>query len=78
MNFEPIWIVWLITVLASFGIIEGATLVNKQKGDTLSENTRKWIGLLSQDTKKRAAGAAVFAGTALGLVVWFVLHIFGL
>lgn len=70
------WVGWLVAVVASFGVLEGIALGNRADGDTLSENTRRWIGMFA-GTRKRAAGAAAFAGTVLGFAVWFVVHILG-
>lgn len=74
---ESVWAWWLVCIVVSFGVLEGIALINKRKGDTLSEYTRKWIGL-GDNGWKRTLGAAAFAGTLLGFVTWFVLHIFGL
>jgi hypothetical protein len=68
------WAIWLGLIVASFGVLEGIALFNKKSGDTLSENTRKWIGL-KENGFKRVAGASVFAGSILGLAAWFVVHI---
>lgn len=68
------WAIWLASVAVSFGVLEGIALLNKKDGDTLSENTRKWIGL-KENGVKRVAGASIFAGTILGFATWFVVHI---
>lgn len=34
------WLAWL----AAFAVLEGATLVRKRPGDTLSEHVWKWFG----------------------------------
>lgn len=67
-----IWAVWLAIVAASFAVLEGIALVRKKDGDTLSENTRTWIGT---DKKWKTWGAAGFAAALIGFVIWFLPHI---
>lgn len=70
---ERIWLIWLVVVAASFAILEGIGLVNRKKGDTLSENTRRWLGITP---KKRMTAGAIGLGVALvGFVIWFWPHI---
>ncbi|MFB8026004.1 MULTISPECIES: hypothetical protein [unclassified Streptomyces] len=63
------WIVWTLWVLF-FSVYEAATLANRKKGDTLSENTRR---LFRIHTSK--AGRAIFTVGWLGFSGWFLLHI---
>lgn len=67
------WAVWVLgLVLGGFAVPEALAIKNKQGGDTLSENVRRW---LHTDTP---GGGATFAGTWLTLLVtwlWFLGHI---
>jgi hypothetical protein len=72
-----LWAAWLIFIVVTFAVLEGIALVNHRAGDTLSENTRRWIGLYAEHRWVRAAGAGLFAGACFGLVGWFVPHILG-
>jgi hypothetical protein len=69
------WGTWLIgLVLAGFLIPEGIAIKDKQGGDTLSENVKRWF---HTDTP---GGGWTFAGTwltAAGAWVWFLGHILG-
>ena len=40
-----LWIAWLAAVALSFGVLEGAALLSRAPGDTLSENLRRWLGI---------------------------------
>lgn len=67
------WAVWVLgLVLAGFAVPEAHALFNKQSGDTLSENTRRWF---RTDTP---GGGWTFAGvwvTLLAVWLWFLGHI---
>ncbi|WP_329317342.1 hypothetical protein OG723_44095 (plasmid) [Streptomyces sp. NBC_01278] len=63
------WIIWTLWTLL-FALFETAALVNRRKGDTLSENTRR---LFRVRTSK--AGRAIFTVGWLGFAGWFLLHI---
>lgn len=67
------WAVWLVLVAVSFAILEGAGLVNRKTGDTLSENTRIWLGI--RKGQWRTKGALAFIVALLGFVAWFIPHI---
>jgi hypothetical protein len=67
-----IWTVWLAVVAATFAVLEGIALVRRQPGDTLSENTRHWLGT---DRTWTTWGALGFVIALVGFVVWFVPHI---
>ena len=59
------WIFWLVM----FAVVEGWALVNKDRGDTLSEHVWKWFKIREkprQWTWRRAA-LAVF-------LVWLLVH----
>lgn len=66
------WTIWLAVTAVSFAILETAGLLNKKEGDTLSENTRTWIG--TEKTWK-TWGALGFVAALVGFVIWFVPHI---
>ncbi|MGC4950917.1 hypothetical protein ACLQ2N_32595 [Streptomyces sp. DT224] len=63
------WIVWTLWT-ALFALFETWALINKKKGDTLSENTRALFR-----TRTSKAGRAVFTASWLGFSGWFLLHI---
>lgn len=68
-----IWAAWLFLVALSFALLEGLALIKKAEGDTLSENTRHWLGIRAG--KWRTAGAFGFIAVLVGFVVWFIPHI---
>jgi len=67
------WLIWLVgLVLSGFAVPEGLAIKNKQGGDTLSENVRRW---LHTDTP---GGGSTFLGVWLTLLftwLWFLGHI---
>ncbi|WP_326554661.1 hypothetical protein [Micromonospora sp. NBC_01813] len=67
-----IWTAWLIAVAVSFAVLEGIGLINRKPGDTLSENTRHWLGV---DRGWKSAGPIGFIVALVAFVVWFVPHI---
>lgn len=67
-----IWAIWLVVVAASFAILEGIALVKRKPGDTLSENTRRWI---RTDKGWKSAGPLAFMAALIAFVVWFLPHI---
>jgi hypothetical protein len=71
-RWAQIWSWWLLIVALSFVLLEGTGLVNRKTGDTLSENTRRWLGI---DRTWKTWGAAGFAGALVAFVVWFIPHI---
>ena len=73
MSWSSVWLVWLAVTAVSFGALEWATL---EKGETLSENLRRWLGV---DPPKpwRPAAIAVFASAVTAFAAWFVPHIVG-
>lgn len=58
------WIMWL----AMFGVIEGAALFNKDKGDTLSEHVWAWFKI----RESRQWNIRRFA--LAGFLVWLLVH----
>ncbi|WP_328333364.1 hypothetical protein [Streptomyces sp. NBC_00455] len=61
-----IWFAW--TCL--FAVFETTALINRQEGDTLSENFRRLFR-----TRTSKAGRAVFAVGWCGFSAWFAIHI---
>lgn len=59
------WVLWGL----AFAVIEGAALINKEQGDTLSEHLRKWFNTGSK------AGRWAWLVTAGVFFAWFVTHI---
>ena len=60
------WLVWL----AAFLIIEGAALIDKDRGDTLSEHIWKWFNIKTRRWHWRRWVLAVF-------LVWLLVHMLG-
>ncbi|MFG1602859.1 hypothetical protein [Actinoplanes sp. NPDC049265] len=56
----------------TFAVLEGIALVRRAPGDTLSENTRHWLGT---DRTWKTGGALGFVAALVGFIVWFVPHI---
>lgn len=71
---EWLWIVWLALVGMSFIILETWAIFSKKVGDTLSERTRKWLGL-EPEKPFRIAASSAFAMVLVLFVAWFVPHI---
>lgn len=58
------WVLWLVM----FAVIEGAALVNKNRGDTLSEHIWKWFQIReSRQWNVRRWALAIF-------LVWLLVH----
>jgi hypothetical protein len=64
--YTALWIIWLAYLL----IVEGAALLNKNPGDTLSEHLWSWFSI--KDKKRSWRLRRVFL---LSLLVWFIVHI---
>jgi hypothetical protein len=67
-----VWSIWLAIVAVTFAVLEAIALVRREPGDTLSENTRAWLGT---DKTWKTWGALGFVIALVGFVVWFVPHI---
>ena len=63
-----LWIAWLVAFLG----IEGAALINKDKGDTLSEHVWKWFSVREAGSKKRTFRIATLGAFMLWLGIHFV------
>jgi amino acid permease len=68
------WITWIAVALTAFGVLEGVALANRRRGDTLSENIRRWLGI-DPPRRSRRIGMAAFATLLVAFVGWFVPHI---
>lgn len=67
------WALWLgFAVLGGFAGPEIYAILNKQDGDTLSENIRKW---LKTDTPGGGASWLAIWLTLLSVLVWLYGHI---
>ena len=71
---EWMWIAWLATTAGAFAVLETIALVNRRKGDTLSERTRAWLGITPPNARRRIA-VPVFAAVLILFVCWFLPHI---
>lgn len=61
-----LWVAWLLAFIG----IEGAALINKDKGDTLSEHVWKWFSV-----KEQSSGKRTFRMVALGgFLAWLATH----
>ncbi|GIE98942.1 hypothetical protein [Paractinoplanes rishiriensis] len=67
-----IWAAWLAIAAVAFAVLETIALARRQRGDTLSENIRVWLGT---DKRSKTWGALGFVVALVGFVVWFIPHI---
>lgn len=70
MNWPVIWAVWAGLFVASFAVFETWALITKEKGDTLSESIRAWLGIRPVRHWRMVTSAAL-----LGFLIWFGWHI---
>ncbi|HEY9367549.1 hypothetical protein [Streptomyces sp.] len=68
------WATWLAGVAVSFAVLETIGLLTTADGDTLSEATRRWLGI-DPVRPWRIAGSVGFATVLLGFTAWFLPHI---
>lgn len=66
------WLAFLSAVLVGFAVPEGYAIANKQQGDTLSENIRRW---LRTDTPGGGWTWLSVWSCLFGVVVWLLGHI---
>ncbi len=59
------WLIWLL----QFAAIEGAALVNKRDGDTLSEHVWRWFSM-----RQKGAGWRMRRFALLAFLAWLVAH----
>ena len=65
---DPYTVFWLFWV-AMFGAVEGAALVNKREGDTLSEHVWDWFSIQSKGSGWRARRFVLLA-----FLAWLSAH----
>ena len=67
------WLFWLgVLVLAGFAVPEALAIKNRQSGDTLSENLRRW---LKTDTPGGGASWLAVWSTLALVLGWLLGHI---
>ena len=64
-NYTYAWIAWLVAFL----VIEGKAIVNKDKGDTLSEHVWKWFKIDEGESNWHLSRIAL-----TGFMGWLVAH----
>lgn len=74
MNWNTVWLAWMTLVAVSFAILEGAAIMSRRTGDTLSETIRRWLGIEPGRPVRRIAVPA-FVVVLIGFVAWFLPHI---
>lgn len=65
-NYTWAWILWLLLFIG----IEGAALLNKDKGDTLSEHVWKWFSVKDASSTKKTLRMLALGG----FMGWLFLH----
>lgn len=68
LDYSKLWVAWL----ALFVAIEGASLANKKKGDTLSEHVWDWFSVNEKGSRKRTIRMVGLFGFMAWLLVHFV------
>ena len=66
MGWQTAWLLWL----AMFGVIEGAAILRKEPGDTLSEHVWKWFSV-----KDKARGWRQRRSVLALFMVWLSAHL---
>jgi hypothetical protein len=74
VSWTAIWAIWAALALGSFVVLETIALVDRRRGDTLSERTRALLGIYPVRAVRRVA-VPVFAAVLVIFVGWFVPHI---
>jgi hypothetical protein len=74
VSWTAVWAIWAAVTLGSFLVLETIALVDRRRGDTLSERTRALLGIYPVRSARRVA-VPVFAAVLLIFVGWFVPHI---
>jgi hypothetical protein len=70
MSTRPSWAaLWVLWILAFIGI-EGAALINKEPGDTLSEHVRSWASI-----GEKSPGWRLRRFSLLAFLAWLVVHL---
>lgn len=63
------WAIWIVM----FAVIEGAALMDKMPGDTLTEHVRQWFA-----TSSKPKGWRIRRYGLLAFTIWLPLHFFGI
>lgn len=71
---EWFWVGWLVLLAGGFAFAETWAIVSRGRGGTLSEKTRKWLGVDPPRPRRRAA-LLTFSAALVLFTVWFVPHI---
>ncbi|MEV0616176.1 hypothetical protein AB0I81_22875 [Nonomuraea sp. NPDC050404] len=71
---EWMWIAWLAIAAGGFAVLETVALINRRRGDTLSENIRRWLGITPPSVQRRIA-VPVFVAVLVAFICWFLPHI---
>lgn len=64
------WLAWL----ATFAVIEGKALTNKQSGDTLSEHVWRWFATQRGSTGRPSGWVRLRRFGLLAFLAWLVTH----
>lgn len=67
-----IWTIWTIAVFGTFAIFEGAALISRKPGTTLSEHVWRWI--LVRD-RKHPVWSVVLRTTSFAFLAWLTIHL---
>jgi hypothetical protein len=70
-NYTVAWIVWG----AVFLLIEGAALLDKDPGDTLSEHVWRWLKVRGRETGKSPWTFWVLRGILFLFLAWLTSHL---
>ena len=67
-----IWTVWTVAVFGTFVVVEGAALISRKPGTTLSEHVWRWLML--RDSKHRGL-SIVLRTAAFTFLAWLAVHL---
>lgn len=65
-GFTVAWVFWI----AMFAVIEGAAIVRKERGDTLSEHVWRWFSVAD-----KPRGYKMRRFVLLVFLVWLIVHL---
>lgn len=65
--YTQLWVLWAVF----FGAVEGAALIKKTPGATLSAHIREWFSL-----KGKSSGWVARRGSLAAFFVWLIYHFF--
>jgi len=69
-GWSVLWLIWI----AQFFAIEIPALVNKDRGDTLSEHVWKWFAISGDAGKSKSGGYRARRFTLIAFLAWLVAH----